>query len=205
MTYAPKIVFLNGPKEVGKTTIANALSRCYVGKSLIVAHADPLAWATAEMFWSSGDMIVSLKDAKIKRGPLPGFDHVVYSHLTAVDIKIPYTVRDWLVALGHFTRKELGEDALSRILLRRMIENEGFIEYFIVEGTRTNEDIEAIVKHYGATNCLVVRLFREGHTFEGDLGYYIETEKYPDIPFLDLHNDGTVEDAVNAIVEKLDA
>lgn len=234
MSDKPTIIFLNGPKEVGKTSVARMLMSEFPGKAMIVAHADPLAWATSEMFWSGGDMVAPLKDSEVKKGPLPGFDHVLKSTAAepivgeiktepyVVDGKIvghtlkspfpkvnslsrPYTVRDWMIALGHFTRQQLGLDALSRLLLRRMIENEGFIQYFIVEGCRTNEDIETIVEHYGPTSCLVVRLYREGRTFEGDLGYYIEPEKYKAIKFLDLHNDGLLEDVVDTIVENINA
>ena len=217
----PFILFLNGPREVGKSSVAVRLASKFPGRTHIIAHADPLAWATSEMFWSGGDMVAPLKDSEVKRGPLPGFDHVQHpegileppkyiyhaEHVTLENMPPvrTYTVRDWLIALGHFTRAQLGPDALSRILLRRMVENEAFVKLFIVEGCRTSEDIETIVEHYGPQCCLVVRLFREGHSFEGDLGYYIPPEKYPAVEFLDLHNNGTLEEVVDVLVEKLNA
>jgi hypothetical protein len=209
----PAVIFLNGPKQSGKSSLALALQAHLRRQSLdymVVAHADPLARATNALFYSE-DPYLDMKDGKIKAEPIPGFEHVKKFRDVVVEDgndtyrdsrATPYVLRDWLVALGHMVRTILGKDALSRILLNVMKANSQYYVGYIVEGARTPEDIELIRDFMEPDNCILFRIHREGTNFEGDLGGYISA---PGCAAFDLQNNATIDDLVNLAVEKINA
>lgn len=197
-----QIIFLNGPSQVGKSTLAAAMQSALKRRSLdymIGAHSDPLARACISLLFQE-DPWINLKDGAIKAAPIPGFEHRhSFDENTAAR---QYNLRDFMIAFGHFVRKELGADALSRILCRAIQANEQYYTGAIIEGVRTPEDIEFIRDFIGAEHCLLLRIHRPGHGFERDLGGYVEQ---PGCAAFDINNDASLDDLLNTAMEKFDA
>jgi energy-coupling factor transporter ATP-binding protein EcfA2 len=202
-----QIIFLNGPQGVGKSTLAVAMQSALKRRSLdymIGAHADPLTRACISLLFQE-DPWINLKDGAIKSAPIPGFEHVrTLGSPDSVGQRFDrqYVLRDFMIALGHFVRKELGADALSRILCWAIQANEQYYTGAIIEGVRTPEDIEFIRDFIGAEHCLLLRIHRPGHGFERDLGGYVEQ---PGCAAFDINNDASLDELLNTAMEKFDA
>lgn len=210
----PSVIFLCGPKGVGKSTLALALQRHFRNNLyvdyMMLGCSEPLNRATVALHYSS-DPFIDLKDQAIRKEPLPNFAHVKKFDDTMVEVKgqmvrdmeaRPYVLRDWQIGLGNFIRNTLGKDALSRILLHIMKENEQYYLGFILEGVRFPEDIDTMLEHFGKENCVLIRIHRDGLSFEGDLGGYLND---PGCAAFDVENNATLDDLLTQTLEKLNA
>jgi hypothetical protein len=190
----PTLIFLNGPAGSGKTTLAEALVARDPDAVTQYHHASPL-WAMMDCLTSidpetDAENWKDYNDPEVKAAPIP------FAGPRLPDL-IP-TYRDALISLGQWSRDTFGPWALARLAVTATREylTSGF-STVVFPACRTMEDIELLAAVAGPKNCLLVRLFRDGHSFASDLGDYIP-ENYLRLPTVDLHNSGTVEDLLLA-------
>lgn len=88
-----------------------------------------------------------------------------------------------------------GKEYFGLSVSRRLVENKinaasdgGFVE-----------ELNPIYDKLGAENILIVRIYRDGCTYEGDSRNYIE--EYKDVQIIDLHNDGTLEEFEQKVLD----
>jgi len=191
----PALIFLNGPAGVGKSTLANRLVEIAShGEIIQYHHASPL-WAMLDCLITNeanpNEPFFDYSGPKIKASPISWAGPTIPS-------KLP-TYRDALVSLGQWARDTFGPWALANAALTATREclHAGF-STIVFPACRTLEDLELLVAAAGSQNCLLIRIFRDGHSFANDLGSYLP-ERPLGVPTVDLHNSGSLEDFYSAI------
>jgi hypothetical protein len=171
----PYVLLLNGPKGCGKTTIAKILQDMDSAIA-IVDMPDPLREALYDMCYTLDQRLSTQEldwdSQDFKNAHVPGVSKQV-------------TNRQALVALGHFVRDLFGTDFLSRRAVAAIRENRDVFNAFIIPNIRTPDELISFREAFKPERMLLVRVYREGHTWEGDLGGYISDET---IPTIDIRN-----------------
>ncbi|NDV52797.1 hypothetical protein [Salipiger sp. PrR003] len=169
-----KLVMFNGPPRAGKDT-AGEICRGLIDKGATVAFVKfttAVKDATHAEYGLEGaaDTFEALKDTPLKefRGLTP---------------------RQAYIDKSERLRAEHGHDIVARMLVDRVRE----LDADIVINTDLGMDYEAehLVRYFGAENTSLVRLHRDGHTFEGDCRYYV------------YRDDVASSDVVNSTVKEL--
>lgn len=148
-----KIIVFNGPPRSGKDTAAHIIQQ-YFGSDT-VAHlklSTPLKRFVSEL---SGLSIPQLEEGKEQ--PLL-FGQTVSS-------------RDLQIGIYEAISKVAGRDWLAQIVVHKI----NTVEQSIVvlsDGGRP-EEIDKLVRNFGASNILLLQLFRKGTSFQGDIRQYI--------------------------------
>src|SRR5688572_20479558 len=182
-----KIICLNGPKRSGKDAAARIISQRYPGRVMSLAMADPLKrevmtlWGLDPDFWRE---LETRKDAPTPE--LGGF-----------------RPRDEYIRVGEMRRAE-DEDYWARkwIDYARVADawNDGApntLEYVCMTDCRRQNEYQAAVELVGVENVLLVRIYRNGHTWEGDTGEYLDV--LPGGHMRKLGNPGTIHYKSNVI------
>ncbi|CAM0062137.1 deoxynucleoside monophosphate kinase [Vibrio phage K406] len=95
-------------------------------------------------------------------------------------------------------KPSFGEDAFGKALVAQLPEN-GIV---FVSDSGFPEELQPVIDHVGVENVLVVRIQREGCTFEGDSRSYLDPDMFEqDVKFLQILNNGT-EDEFKSEVEE---
>lgn len=190
----PSMIYLNGPAGSGKTTLANLLQTAYPSVAQ-VQFPLPL--------WEIADSILH-QSGQLKDTDEP-FD------FASQDIKAsiiegsgppPTTWRDFLIEQGYLLRKHFGPDILSRIAAQssKTLFMQG-IQTIIYPNVRTMEDLTTLIPLAPKREQVLIRLEREGKTWDGDLGGYLDT-----VPFLTitLSNNSTPEELLKTALHLLE-
>lgn len=183
----PSLIYLNGPAGSGKSALAEHLVSLDRGMT-IYHHASPL-WAMLDQIVGNNpetDAPYDFNDGELKKSP------VLWSGKLSSYSSAP-TYREALIALGYWTRNTFGPETLSRLAAES---TRGLLVHYdsvIFPGIRTPEDLSHLVPAADPQESLLIRIFRPSHTWDNDLGSYLDPEKL-DIPHVDLHNDGSLED-----------
>lgn len=64
-----------------------------------------------------------------------------------------------------------------------------------------NSEVIPLVEAFGAENVFIVRIFREGCTYEGDSRNWIDTDAILDNHYITIFNDGTLEEFKENIID----
>lgn len=189
----PSMIYLNGPKGSGKTTLANLLQTAYPSVAQ-VQFPLPL--------WEIADSILHqsgrLKDTD---EPLDFASQEVKAKLINPDRR-PETWRDFLIAQGKLLRNYFGHDILSRIAAESskvlFMQN---IQTIIYPNVRTMEDLASLIPLAPKREQVLIRLERDGTTWDGDLGSYLDT-----VPFMTitLSNNSTPEELLKTALHLLE-
>lgn len=196
MINLPLFVFVNGPPESGKSTLCKLLtdSQPSVWQE---GFAEPIrAMILSTFFPDQGPLeySIDLKDAKVKASPLLA--------LAGIDPGIPaaggLTVRRAMIEWSdNYMKRLFGPAIFGQLAYRRCQEQAHFYETFIFDDSGFVHETQFIIDQVGAARCFLIRLHREGCTYDSDSRSYI------DLPCssADIVNDGTEAE----LLQKLEA
>lgn len=164
-------VLINGPPGCGKDTLVNGLVP-YID-FMHIKVSSPLKRMLAQLLQVDLRWIEENKDTKVK---LLGY----------------ITVREALIDMSEKYLKLLyGEDVMGRIASDTARYSTGKLA--ITSDSGFSVETERIVYNAGRNNCIIIRVHREGCTFDGDSRHWM-----PDglCHTVDIHNDRSKEQLV---------
>ena len=192
-----KVILLNAPKLVGKDHAADHIVE-RIDHDLLsdgddiafkMMFKDPLYTITAAIYTvPRGELIKDATDRVTKEVPMDKYrgksPRQALIHTSEEIIK------------PHFGKTFFG-DASVKIMKKIMknFEDDGVGRpFFVFSDSGFAEEAQPIIDYVGVNNVLVVRIYREGHTFDGDSRRYLTKDDFIEAPeFLDVHNDRTLE------------
>lgn len=169
-----KVIFVNGPPRSGKDTAGDALEiilsasavythklskelkeRCHAAYYACQLNMDPLPH----------DEFEDCKDEPLD----------VFEGLTPRQAYIAFS-ENWLkpthgaAKLGEWLAGEMDDSILSEDSPMQ------YDRYHIITDSGFSEECGPIIEKFGRENCILLRLHREGHTFEGDSRGYLDLD-----------------------------
>lgn len=189
----PRMIYLNGPKGCGKTTLAEGLNLTNPNGIVQIDFPVPL-WTIADDILNQ---LGTLKDTDI---PLDFTKPDVKGTLIHADG--PYRWREFLVEQANVLRKYFGPTVLGRIAARsaKTFFLQGF-DTAIFPNVRTPDDLVPLMALEPRREQVLIRIEREGATFENDNGQYIVPEG---IMSITLSNNGTPAELITAALNFLE-
>lgn len=189
----PCIIYINGPAQSGKTTLADALQRQALSAS-VVQLPFPL-WEIADLVLRSTGQLKDVDE------PLDFASQAVKAALIIPEGT--HRWRDFLVEQANLLRKFFGPDVLSRICAETS--HKLFIrgiDTIIYPNVRTTEDVAALIPLAPKREQVLIQLHRDGTTWENDNGYYLPA--LPGILTLSLPNNGTPAEMITMALNLLE-
>lgn len=183
-----KIVFLNGPKDSGKDYLGKVAAEHFEGATAQFKEA--LYTHTADLFGVEYGWLVSVANDRT-------FKEMPHANLQG------YSPREALIFTSENVYKPIfGKDYFGNKTLEYIEEFCGDIVFITDSGFR--EEAETVVKAFGAENCLLVNLYREGRKFdETDSRGYINLDDLG-VTRIEYHNDTHGDDFLNVVAQWLD-
>lgn len=110
-----------------------------------------------------------------------------------------YSQRDFLIHMSeNVIKPSFGKDAFGKAFVNSLPE-EGIV---FVSDSGFPEELQPVIDHVGAENVLVIRIQREGCSFEGDSRDYLTPEMFDDkVKFYQIVNNGTEEEFLEGVEE----
>lgn len=183
-----KVVLFNGPPSSGKDTLANQLAN-RIPKSLVVKFAAPLKKMAMHMYCDSNSQKFHEFDApERKNTPDPVF--------------LGKSCRQVQIDISEVYMKPMhGEDVFGKFLAKTIDNESENYDNFFVSDSGFRPEAEVLINEYGPQNVLLLRLIREGKTYEGDSRNYINLDDL-DVKSFDIQN---IEGDVNTTVKEVEA
>ena len=193
---SPKIVLLNGPPGCGKDfagkTIEIELFVADRPRVRIVKFAESVkvgTHAAHELYHSNGS-------------PLP-HDQFEDSKDQPIDWFFGKTPRAAYIAFSEAFMKPLHGPRIFGQLLLRSIRFSQEADVYVVTDSGFREEAEVLVEHFGAGNCFLARIHREGKTFDGDSRNWVYLDDLG-VTSLDVDNPGNPEGLRGALAPVLE-
>lgn len=158
-----QIVFLNGPRRAGKDTAAKFIMQEFALDAREAKFSQPLKLAAASMFNVNQGMYRRLEEvgSHYKTEPLP---QLFGSSWT-----------DLLIWLSEDCMKQkFGNDVFGMLMLSYLTQP-SMTKLTVISDSGFANEIVPVVQFYGAANCHLFRIYRDGHTFTGDSRKYIDS------------------------------
>lgn len=184
-----KVVFVNGPPRSGKDTVGQLIKTDRKGRDLGPTCLEKFAHAVKRAVHDRLGLKQAEHDPRPGR-PLPAD----YYEQRKDEVGIPgfpdgKSPRDMYIEFSEDIAKPAhGDDVFGQFLLGRLVRKIGDNEMVVITDSGFRPEAECIVEHYGAENCLLIRLERDGSSFEGDSRDYIELADLG-VTEVDLSND----------------
>ena len=173
-----KIILLNGPPRAGKDYAGAALLEHLPAGTPILKFAQELKERTHALY--------RLVDAF---GNLCPHDHFEDRKDTPLVEFEGLTPRAAYIAVSERLIKPLhGERIFGEWLARRIDQLE--VGTVVITDSGFVPEAEVLVEKFGAENCLLARIHREGYTFAGDSRSYLDLS-HLNVQCTDINNDGT--------------
>lgn len=189
-----KVIIFNGPRMSGKDEFGNRLKQHFYrkkGKVSINLHHRMMKSSLNELVTtiygvSLTDWWLRVDDRSLKEEPWDKLDGL--------------STREAQISVSERVMKPaLGDDIFGK-MLARTLDIDKF--YYLTDGGFQAE-LRPVVEKFGTDNILVIRLHREGFTFEGDSRSYIENEWFPDVKMIDVKS-GQVESTSEEIIKEVE-
>lgn len=162
-----KLILFNGPRHSGKDTAA---IRCvHTFDAYHFKMSGPIKAAVRAMFSLTDEDVDGLEIRKTTGVPL-------FFGKSYVDVQISFS-EDW-------TKPFFGTEAfgfLARRHVEKAIERDPTQGLFVCSDSGFDHEAKQLIDLFGAKNVLLVRIFRDGKTFDGDSRSYIYLDKVPTI------------------------
>lgn len=154
-----KLILLNGPRRVGKDSIAKELEKVF--SSVIMHFAEPVKAGTHASFGlpHPSDYYEAVKDE-------PNSDFFGFTPRQA-----------WINHAEGYMRKLYGQDVYVKILCNKLKTHMvGARRFVIVPDCRFSEEVYGMTSLFDMKDMLLVNVLREGYSFENDTGEYLNYE-----------------------------
>jgi hypothetical protein len=157
-----KIFLINGPAGSGKDTAANELAEYFSGR--VAKFATPLKDAATAIYC--------------------GNDRAVFDSFDTFEMKkVPHerffgkTCREVQIAISEQFLKLIHDDNVFGNILAQKIEDKRDQNFPVfVSDSGFRPEAEVLVRKFGPESIVLIRLHREGYTFEGDSRGYINLD-----------------------------
>lgn len=195
----PRYIFLNGPPESGKDTLAKLLVD-RLPSATIFGFADPIRAALLATFHPNeiADLVtIDLKDSRVKRQLLPVFDSGLPLDIGTQNAT---TYREWMIAYSEqFMKPLLGEDIFARLAYRTILDNSLYWNHFIFSDCGFSIELEYLVRHLPKEEIAICHIRREGCSWDSR-GYVDKV--LPDHEHLWIDNNGAPEAMVEQFLTR---
>jgi len=110
-----------------------------------------------------------------------------------------YSKREFLIHMSeNVIKPSFGKDAFGKTFVNSLPE-EGIV---FVSDSGFPEELQPVIDYVGAENVLVIRIQREGCSFEGDSRDYLTPEMFDDkVQFYQIVNNGTEKEFLEGVEE----
>lgn len=164
-----RVVLMNGPRGVGKDEITKQYTALY--PAVVLSIAKPMKM----------EAIASVRYPNFTE-PYDGDIEQAYEHfeankdtpMLALGGKTP---RQLYIEYGNRRRRDAGEDVYATMWLRAaagLIATAKRPITLIVPDCRFAVELHAAMTLAGGRNCIVIHVHRDGHTWQDDIGSYID-------------------------------
>lgn len=185
-----KIIWLNGPPQCGKDTAARIIqnkfkSRCYHSKL-----AAPIENSIRNLFKYLPDRTWKILREKNK--------DLISSEL------LNKSLREIFISFSEdWAKKVFGEGVFGELALRNLtnvLEQSPNTDLVVFSDSGFIQEIEPIIKKFGASNNLIIRIYRDGYTFNNDSRSYLFNTGVTEI---DIYNYGSLENFSNSLINAI--
>ena len=177
----PKLILFNGPRHSGKDTACNYLEATWHNIYNFKMSA-PIKAGIKGMFNLTDVQVNYLESIKTEPTPLLG-------GRSYVECQISFS-ETWA---KHFFGKSIFGDLAARRIYRDDISDDTIC---VCSDSGFVEEVDPVLKIIGKQNTLLVHIFRDGKTYEGDSRSYI---KLPGVTTVEVTNNGSVPDYLKAV------
>lgn len=190
----PAVLMLNGPPRSGKDSIANIM-RDTLSNVFVYSLADPLKHAVHCTF--------DVPDKSLKAYELVK-DEVNEDFLGD-------TPRQAYIKFSEsYMKPNYGKEVWAKIAIRKITQDlknynfENIRPVILITDVGFREEVTTFARTYGANNCTLIQLTRDGKSFINDSRNYVE---HPKVSLIDIHNqEGKLENTaarVKDIIQKI--
>lgn len=153
-------ILLNGPKDCGKDTAAAALVDFFGSAAGVFRFTVPVKDETHRRY-GLNVAFDHYEDRSVKDAPLPEFGGI--------------SPRQAYINVGNELRATHGEDVVARLLCDSIVRS----DRPVVINPDCGGDLEAecVAERLGASRVLVLRIHKDGHTYDGDCRGWVVSPK----------------------------
>lgn len=183
----PKFLFLNGPPHCGKDAITKELTQ-YV-KFQHLKFSMPIKRAVAALLDIRESDLEAFKDVQ---------SHILQPAGTTLK-EYRDKPRDLLIAMSEdLLKPRYGSDFFGRIFWQHARNSASSL--IISSDCGFESEVERVVSNAGAHNCRLIRLHRDGTSFDGDSRSYLGDKLCRS---WDISNNGTIHEAAMMVLRVL--
>lgn len=162
-----RIILINGTPGAGKDTAANHLAET-TPNSMVVKFAGPIKRA-ATAIYCSGDRDLFNRFDTFEEKSVP---HSQFLGMTCRQVQIDISEK--------FLKLQHGDTVFGKLLATDIKHlYDGGVRNFFVSDSGFVPEAEEIARHFGQGCMTLIRVHREGHTFDGDSRDYIDLSHLP--------------------------
>jgi len=173
----PKIILFNGPPGSGKDFATRIIMQeLAVDEPMHMKLSKPLKDLVMDHFNITPDQLEQTKDT--------------------APTEFRTTLRDYQIALFEAIARVLGKEWLATSLVNRIKRFDNNI--IVVSDVGREEELNPIIKNFGAKNILLLQTYRQGTSFKSDIRQYVDD---PRIKSQLIKNDGTINFKVEILNE----
>jgi hypothetical protein len=189
------VVIFNSPPSGGKDTFGEMLREAYRGKKdTRFVHREmktKLFYLTCQIYG------VQLQDW-FERYNVPGLKEEPWEELDGISQR-----KALQIVSEKVIKPVYGNDYFGKMSARTLREDTKCNYYYTDGGFK--EELAPIIDKVGADNVLIIRLHREGYTFEGDTRSYIADSWFPEVKMVDVESGDkaeTFEEILKEVTQK---